>query len=642
MMKIFILILFIILSNNLLLSQELQSFGLPDKIITSLAVEQGDYNSSYQLSDYIFAGTENGIFETSATNESPDWVSIGLENKSVSALTVQHWGAGPMDGLTLFAAVAPDYEHEDSTLIFRREIYRPIDTNWIVSDSGIYKNANRVNTLNSYYFTGHSAPQPILLGANSGLYQSSWAYYFWTQSEIEYENLQPVINSIDVNPHWWGELAWAAGSIGLSPAAFRSTNSGETWKAFPLVDIDGVGDTATSVAINTRSQDSVYISWNEVIFLTPDKGDNWEVVFPQAQLWENASGVTIKTIAIDRLYPENVFAAGSSSNNELFFIYSTDGGKSWQQPTVIPDIDIAAASSIVVYRKNSSDENGYVFIGTEGTGVWRYKYSTHSSPNKDSSYFPLAINNEWNFSSNLFPRSERITDTLRINGKLYYGLSTEGMEPYVLLRELDNKVFILDLSDSTEDMLYDFNAEVGENWSLSEKYVCSFGLDVTLVSKSDTVETPSGTFYNCFHFSHNPNCADAGITDTWFAKGVGKVRSKEIFFAGMGDFVLTDYIVTSIENTSEPQNDISFKLFQNYPNPFNPTTTIKYELSKESEVQLIIYNLLGEKVAELVNSLQKEGMYEVEWNANYFSSGIYFYSIKAGEFSNTKKLVLLR
>ena len=191
-------------------------------------------------------------------------------------------------------------------------------------------------------------------------------------------------------------------------------------------------------------------------------------------------------------------------------------------------------------------------------------------------------------------------------------------------------------------MLYDFNAEVGENWSLSEKYVCSFGLDVTLVSKSDTVETPSGTFYNCFHFSHNPNCADAGITDTWFAKGVGKVRSKEIFFAGMGDFVLTDYIVTSIENTSEPPNDISFELFQNYPNPFNPTTTIKYELSKESEVQLIIYNLLGEKVAELVNAFQKEGMYEVEWNANYFSSGIYFYSIKAGEFSNTKKLVLLR
>ena len=83
-------------------------------------------------------------------------------------------------------------------------------------------------------------------------------------------------------------------------------------------------------------------------------------------------------------------------------------------------------------------------------------------------------------------------------------------------------------------------------------------------------------------------------------------------------------------------------IYQNYPNPFNPTTTIKYDLPKESMVQLIIYNILGEKVAELVNTFQKPGSYNVEWNANKFASGVYIYWIKAGDFISARKLILLK
>ena len=87
---------------------------------------------------------------------------------------------------------------------------------------------------------------------------------------------------------------------------------------------------------------------------------------------------------------------------------------------------------------------------------------------------------------------------------------------------------------------------------------------------------------------------------------------------------------------------LNFSLSQNYPNPFNPSTKIKYDLPKESMVQLIIYNILGEKVAELVNTFQKAGSYNVEWNANKFASGVYIYRIKAGDFISSKKLVLLK
>ncbi len=91
-----------------------------------------------------------------------------------------------------------------------------------------------------------------------------------------------------------------------------------------------------------------------------------------------------------------------------------------------------------------------------------------------------------------------------------------------------------------------------------------------------------------------------------------------------------------------------YQLFQNYPNPFNPSTTIKYALPFESKVRLIIYNSLGEIIAELVNELQSAGNKEVMWNANNVASGVYIYKIKAvptdgtKAFTAIKKMILLR
>jgi len=85
-----------------------------------------------------------------------------------------------------------------------------------------------------------------------------------------------------------------------------------------------------------------------------------------------------------------------------------------------------------------------------------------------------------------------------------------------------------------------------------------------------------------------------------------------------------------------------FTLKQNYPNPFNPKTIINYELPITNDVDLSIYNLLGQKVVTLVSEKQKAGYHQVEWNASGFASGIYYYSIKAGEFQDVKKMVLLR
>ena len=85
-----------------------------------------------------------------------------------------------------------------------------------------------------------------------------------------------------------------------------------------------------------------------------------------------------------------------------------------------------------------------------------------------------------------------------------------------------------------------------------------------------------------------------------------------------------------------------FILEQNYPNPFNPVTVIRYSLTANSPVELKIYNLLGKEVAALVNEVKNTGTHSVEWNAAGFPSGIYFYTISANDFKDTKRMILLK
>jgi hypothetical protein len=85
-----------------------------------------------------------------------------------------------------------------------------------------------------------------------------------------------------------------------------------------------------------------------------------------------------------------------------------------------------------------------------------------------------------------------------------------------------------------------------------------------------------------------------------------------------------------------------FTLNQNYPNPFNPTTTISYFISKPATTSLKVYDILGKEVKTLVNEYQTIGSYKIELDASSLSSGVYFYKLQSGSFSNTRKMILLR
>jgi hypothetical protein len=85
-----------------------------------------------------------------------------------------------------------------------------------------------------------------------------------------------------------------------------------------------------------------------------------------------------------------------------------------------------------------------------------------------------------------------------------------------------------------------------------------------------------------------------------------------------------------------------FSLSQNYPNPFNPSTHFEFRIADFGLVNLTIYDALGREVETIVNENLKPGTYKVDWNATKYPSGVYFYRITAGEFTDTKKMILIK
>jgi hypothetical protein len=118
-----------------------------------------------------------------------------------------------------------------------------------------------------------------------------------------------------------------------------------------------------------------------------------------------------------------------------------------------------------------------------------------------------------------------------------------------------------------------------------------------------------------------------------FLNGEPIVRQTQVY---MLDSTL---VSASIEETGKP---MSFHVQQNYPNPFNPSTTISFSLPRSSDVSLRVFNLLGEEVASLIAGHRDAGTHSAQWDATRQPSGVYFYRLQAGEFVETRKLVLVR
>jgi hypothetical protein len=124
------------------------------------------------------------------------------------------------------------------------------------------------------------------------------------------------------------------------------------------------------------------------------------------------------------------------------------------------------------------------------------------------------------------------------------------------------------------------------------------------------------------------------FVDENVTEGKYSYRLKQIDFDG--SFEYSDVVEIEVGTPNQ------YSLEQNYPNPFNPTTTISYSIKEKGLVTLKVFDILGNELKTLVNEEKEVGSYKIEFSAASFASGIYFYTIQAGEFSSTRKMILLK
>lgn len=170
---------------------------------------------------------------------------------------------------------------------------------------------------------------------------------------------------------------------------------------------------------------------------------------------------------------------------------------------------------------------------------------------------------------------------------------------------------------------------------------------------ADPQFVPGDTLY---HLSSTSPCINAGIDSLLMGSIMIKCTPDDYEsdprpYSGTLPDIGADEtdVVTGVERWQAANIPQEYALYQNFPNPFNPRTVISYQLPARSaggpissSIELSIYNLLGQKVATLVSESQPAGIYKVEWDATGLASGVYLYRLEAGEFVQSKKLILMR
>jgi hypothetical protein len=198
-------------------------------------------------------------------------------------------------------------------------------------------------------------------------------------------------------------------------------------------------------------------------------------------------------------------------------------------------------------------------------------------------------------------------------------LSTNGADNYILSNDVTSDVagantyhFILGFKDMG-------NGQIGIGYSIKSD---SYTLEGVMMDDHDPLAT---TKFNAINFSiSSTNATTTGLNISNVLVDVASVPT-----------------IGVIDNKDNSIPTV-YSLSQNYPNPFNPTTNIKFGLPKAGDVSLVVYDILGRKVAELVHGNLTAGYHIVNFNATNLASGVYFYRIKAGDFVSVKKLMLLK
>jgi len=267
-----------------------------------------------------------------------------------------------------------------------------------------------------------------------------------------------------------------------------------------------------------------------------------------------------------------------------------------------------------------------------------------NTPYSDTNYYNFQTTNGWKFLS-----VSMLPDTVPLPGVMNFFRSLENWYSVFRFAQAVNSEYTLVTKDTTiafdtlsiplrakvkAKRLNDENVSTINGTFLSKKFVVTFGLYFRiLVFEYPIVEIPDTTWI---------------ASNVWMVKEV--IPSANVNLSTIG-IPLSFSIPGNMYELTNPNIGVKnisgeipagFRLYQNYPNPFNPSTTVKFEVSKANNVSLTVYDVNGREVKTLVNEFLNAGTYSVSFDASGLSSGTYFYTLRAGDYTETKKLLLVR
>jgi len=308
----------------------------------------------------------------------------------------------------------------------------------------------------------------------------------------------------------------------------------------------------------------------------------------------------------------------STITQVTFYGYVNLTNYPWWSATPLPALDplTATASELkTTIQANTADGTAYVYSNESSSFTpGAYSYLMETWTNTD---LQAALAQDW-FAMGIGSRDGSATYYIEWDGWAETNVPyLEVLFMYVVPVELTS--FAADIADDNVQL----------NWRTATE-INNQGFEIQR-------RTGDGEFEKVGFVPGHGTTTDIqtySYVDSKVASGKYTYRLKQIDFNGT--FEYSDAVAVEVTAPLE------FTLEQNYPNPFNPSTVIKYSIPENGFVSLVVYNLLGEKVASLVNGVQDAGRYEISFDASNFASGIYVYSLKSGSFSSVKKMLLMK
>jgi len=428
---------------------------------------------------------------------------------------------------------------------------------------------------------------------------------------------------------------WAAGYGG---AVVHTTDGGETWTSQNISSYDDIYklffvDSNRGWAAGGYYDIMTGFS-SRAIYNTTDGGNNWNMQY-RVSYEPELHGIYFTD-------SNTGYATGGSK-----IVKTTNSGNNW---SVQQTLSMFELKDIVFTNSTTGFVTGWytgvphytaIFETTDGGSNWN-EMSLGTNEDLSGLYFTdelngWAVGNDGNNSAIIYRTTDGGNNWVKQNIPVFDALSqvfftkptkgwAVGQLGTIITYEGQVPVELVSFAASVD------NNNVVLNWqTATEKNNSGFEIQRSQQSENSSWQQigfveGNGTTTQGHSYS---------FTDKTLAQGSYLYKLSQIDFDG----TKTDSKIIEVDISLQPDK---YSLSQNYPNPFNPSTTIEYSIPESGNAKLVVYNSLGEKVATLVDEIKSQGNYEIHFNASELVSGIYFYQLSTNNFTDVKKMILMK